>query len=58
MQLALQLESSFCYGGCSTLADCCLVPQIFNAQLCNTQLNDLPHTMAAFDNFMKLDARQ
>ncbi len=55
-QLAQLPQSTFCYGDTPTLADCCLVPQIFNAQRFNTPLDGLPRTMAAFDNCMKLDA--
>jgi maleylacetoacetate isomerase len=57
-QLNLLPASHFCYGDAPSLADCCLVPQIFNAQRFNTPLDGLPRTMAAFDNCMKLEAFQ
>jgi maleylacetoacetate isomerase len=57
-QLALRPASTYCYGNTPTMADCCLVPQIFNAQRFNTPLNDLPRTMAAFDACMNLEAFQ
>ncbi len=57
-QLAQYSASSYCYGATPTLADCCLVPQIFNAQRFNTPLDGLPRTMAAFDHCMKLEAFQ
>jgi maleylacetoacetate isomerase len=57
-QLAQQPASTYCYSETPTLADCCLVPQIFNAQRFNTPLDGLPRTMAAFDNCMKLEAFQ
>jgi maleylacetoacetate isomerase/maleylpyruvate isomerase len=57
-QLSQQPESLYCYGDTPTLADCCLVPQIFNAQRFNTPLDGLPRTMAAFDNCMKHEAFQ
>ena len=50
--------SSYCFGSTPTLADCCLVPQIFNAQRFKTPLEGLPRTMAAFDACMKLAAFQ
>ncbi|MCC2673234.1 MAG: putative maleylacetoacetate isomerase [Ramlibacter sp.] len=50
--------STYCYGGTPTLADCCLVPQIFNGQRFNVDLGGLPRTMAAFDACMKLPAFQ
>lgn len=49
---------SYCFGSTPTLADCCLVPQIFNAQRFKTSLDGLPRTMAAFDACMKLEAFQ
>ncbi|HQQ69805.1 MAG TPA: maleylacetoacetate isomerase [Alicycliphilus sp.] len=50
--------SRLCWGDAPTLADCCLVPQIFNAQRFNVDLADLPRTMAAFDACMQLAAFQ
>ncbi len=50
--------SVYCFGDTPTLADCCLVPQIFNAQRFNVPFNGLPLTMAAFDACMKLPAFQ
>jgi maleylpyruvate isomerase len=47
---------TFCFGQTPTLADCCLVPQIFNAKRFGTDLSGLPRTMAAFDACMQLDA--
>ena len=50
--------SRLCWGDTPTLADCCLVPQIFNAQRLNTDLSELPRTMAVFDACMALPAFQ
>ena len=50
--------STFCFGNTPSLADCCLVPQIFNARRFDTDLSGLPRTMAAFDACMALDAFQ
>ncbi|MGH6625954.1 MAG: maleylacetoacetate isomerase [Burkholderiaceae bacterium] len=50
--------STYCYGETPTLADCCLVPQIFNAKRFNTNFDGLPRTMAVFEACMKLDAVQ
>ena len=50
--------SVYSYGDTPTLADCCLVPQIFNGQRFNTPLDGLPRTMAAFDACMALTAFQ
>jgi maleylacetoacetate isomerase/maleylpyruvate isomerase len=50
--------SVYCWGDTPTLADCCLVPQIFNGKRFNTNFDGLPLTMAAFDACMTLDAFQ
>ena len=50
--------STFSHGDSPTLADCCLVPQIFNAQRFDCDLNGLPRTMAVFDACMALPAFQ
>ena len=55
-QLAQLPASTYCYGNTPTLADCCLVPQIFNAQRFDTDLTGLLRTMAAFDACMALPA--
>jgi maleylacetoacetate isomerase/maleylpyruvate isomerase len=57
-QLAAGPASAFCHGDTPTLADCCLVPQIFNAQRFNTNLDGLPRTMAVFERCMALPAFQ
>ena len=48
----------FSHGDVPTLADCCLVPQIFNAQRFDCDLTGLPHVMAVFDACMGLEAFQ
>jgi maleylacetoacetate isomerase/maleylpyruvate isomerase len=57
-QLALLPDSIYCYGNTPTMADCCLVPQIFNGQRFDCDFSGLPRTMAAFDACMQLDAFQ
>ncbi|MFN3494199.1 MAG: maleylacetoacetate isomerase, partial [Hydrogenophaga sp.] len=47
-----------CHGDTPTLADCCLVPQIFNGQRFNTPFDGLPRTMAVFEACMALPAFQ
>ena len=46
----------FCHGDTPTMADCCLVPQIFNAKRYNSDLAPYPKIMRAFENCMKLEA--
>ena len=48
--------SRYCYGDSPTLADCCLVPQVFNAQRFDCDLSTFPRTMAVFEACMQLDA--
>jgi maleylacetoacetate isomerase/maleylpyruvate isomerase len=57
-QLAGLSASVYCHGDTPTLADCCLVPQIFNGQRFDVNLDDLPLTMAAFAACMALPAFQ
>jgi len=46
----------FCHGDAPTLADCVLVPQIFNAQRFDCRLGHLPTVMRVFDECMRLPA--
>lgn len=48
----------FSHGGNPGLADCFLVPQIFNARRFECDLSGLPRTMAVFEACMKLEAFQ
>ena len=50
--------STYCYGNTPTLADCCLVPQIFNGKRFNCDFDGLPRTLAAFDACMAHPAFQ
>jgi maleylacetoacetate isomerase/maleylpyruvate isomerase len=57
-QLAQRPASLYCWGDTPTLADCCLVPQVFNGQRFDCDFSGLPRTMAAFETCMQLDAFQ
>lgn len=46
----------YCFGDTPTLADCCLVPQIFNAQRFNFDLTGVPTLMRIVENCQLLDA--
>lgn len=46
----------FCYGDTPTLADCCLVPQVANAQRLNCNLSNIPTIMGINDACLALDA--
>jgi maleylacetoacetate isomerase/maleylpyruvate isomerase len=51
-----QLGGRFCCGDVPTLADCVLVPQIFNAQRLACRTDHVPTVMRAFEACMRLDA--
>jgi len=57
-QLSRLPTSVYCYGDTPTLADCCLVPQIFNAARFDVNFDGLPRTRAAYDACMALPAFQ
>jgi maleylacetoacetate isomerase/maleylpyruvate isomerase len=46
----------YCHGDTPTLADCVLVPQIFNAQRFKCRTDHVPQVMRVFDACMQLDA--
>ena len=55
-ELALLPAGTYSFGNTPTLADCLLVPQIFNARRLDTDLSGLPRTMAAFEACIALPA--
>ena len=57
-QLAQVPATPFCHGHTPTLADCLLVPQIFNGQRFDVNFDGLPRTMAVFEACMALPAFQ
>jgi len=51
-------QGRFCHGDTPTMADCCLVPQVFNAQRYHCDLSHAPTVLEVFEECMKLDAFQ
>jgi maleylacetoacetate isomerase len=49
-------SGKFCHGASPTMADCCLVPQIFNAKRYQSDLAPYPTVTRIFDACMKLEA--
>ena len=49
-------KGKFCHGDTPTMADCCLVPQIFNAKRYQSDLAPYPNTMRVFETCMQLEA--
>lgn len=56
--LARQGSEGFCYGESPTLADCCLVPQVFNALRMGCQLEEFQRVMGIYRHCMGLPAFQ
>ena len=54
-QLAAR-PARYCHGSTPTIADCCLVPQIFNAQRMKCRTEHVPNVTRVFEACMKLDA--
>ena len=50
------LPTRYCHGDTPTMADCVLVPQIFNARRFDARLDHVPNVMRVFDACMQLDA--
>jgi maleylacetoacetate isomerase/maleylpyruvate isomerase len=51
-----RIAGRFCHGTAPTMADCCLVPQIFNAQRYQCDTSAYPASMHVFAECMKLEA--
>jgi maleylacetoacetate isomerase/maleylpyruvate isomerase len=51
-----QRTGKFSHGDSPTMADCCLVPQIFNARRYDNDLSPYPTVMRVFEACMKLEA--
>ena len=51
-----QFGGRFCFGDAPTLADCVLVPQIFNAQRMDCRTAHVPNVMRVFAECMRLEA--
>jgi len=49
-------EGDYCFGNSATLADCCLVPQVFNAIRLKCPLDDVPTIQSIYEQCMKLPA--
>ena len=54
--LARGPTGTFCHGDVPGMADCCLVPQVFNAKRYDSDLDAYPTVMRVFEACMKLDA--
>ena len=57
-ELAGPATGRFSHGDAPTMADCCLVPQVFNAQRYQCDTTPYPKVMRVHEECMKLDAFQ
>jgi maleylpyruvate isomerase len=55
-ELAREPAGRFSHGASPTMADCCLVPQVFNARRYDNDMAPYPNVMRVFDECMKLEA--
>ena len=55
-ELAQGPTGRFSHGDAATMADCCLVPQVFNAKRFDNDLAPYPTVMRVFSECMKLEA--
>jgi maleylacetoacetate isomerase len=57
-KLATRRGEDYCFGNTPTMADCCLIPQVFNARRLNCDLSALPNVSRIFEHCMLLSAFQ
>jgi maleylpyruvate isomerase len=55
-ELARPGTGTFCHGDAPTMADCCIAPQVFNAQRFQCDTSSYPTLMRVFAECMKLPA--
>jgi maleylpyruvate isomerase len=48
----------YCFGATPTIADCCLIPQVFNARRVRLPLDDYPNIRRVHDHCMQQEAFQ
>lgn len=53
-----QSKGQFCFGDQPTFADCCLIPQVYNAKRFNLDLTDFPKITAIYTHCLTLPAFQ
>lgn len=57
-KLAARPRGDYCFGNTPTMADCCLIPQVFNARRLRCDLATLPNVSRIFDHCMQLPGFQ
>jgi maleylacetoacetate isomerase len=57
-QLSGRTTAEYCDGDAPTMADCCLIPQVFNALRVNCPLESFPNIKRIYENCMSFEAFQ
>ncbi len=57
-QQLVQSNGKFCFGDAPTFADCCLIPQVYNALRFNIELSDFPKINSIYQHCSTLKAFQ
>jgi maleylpyruvate isomerase len=55
-KLATGRAEDYCYGKMPTVADCCLIPQVFNAHRVKCQMERFPNIMRIYESCMRFEA--
>lgn len=55
-QYSSDAQRRFCFGDTPTMADCCLIPQVYNAKRFEVELSAFPNIMAIYEYCMSLPA--
>jgi maleylacetoacetate isomerase len=57
-RLATHAAGDYCYGNAPTVADCCLIPQVFNAHRVKFPMERFPNIMHIYETCMSSEAFQ
>lgn len=55
-KLAVRPQSDYCFGDAPSVADCCLIPQVFNARRLHCDLDTLPNVSRIYERCNQLPA--
>ena len=55
-KVLVSVSGLYCFGDSVTLADCCLIPQVYNALRFNIDMNEFPTIQRIYEQLQTLDA--